>query len=76
MTQKGAHTWDLVLHYHRCPSCGYIFDSRENFEYRLGRYQKELDCPRCRFPFTVTKVTKPAAGPFFGEGEGAEVTWS
>lgn len=76
MTQKGAHTWDLIVYYHRCPSCGFIMESRQAFEYRLGKLQKDLECPRCHNPYTVTKVVKPSAGPFFGEGDPAEITWS
>lgn len=75
MDQKGSHTWNRNLYYHRCPACGFIFENRDEFEYRLGKYQKDLECPRCNQTFTLTKVTKPMAGPFFGEGDQAEVTW-
>lgn len=75
MTWKGTHTWDLVLHYHRCPKCNYIFDNRVDFEYRLGKYQKDLECPRCHALYTVTKVSRLFAGPFFGEGDRIEIMW-
>lgn len=75
MTQKGPHTWDLIMHYHRCPVCGRIFDSRVDYEDRLGKYQKDLECPACGHSFTVTKIRKLQAGPFFGDGDRAEVTW-
>ena len=32
MTQKGEHTWDLVVDYHRCPKCGYINESRVEYQ--------------------------------------------
>lgn len=76
MTSTGTHTWKRSLYYHRCPACGYIFESRQDFEYRLGAYQKDLHCPRCQQAYTLTKIVKPQAGPFFGEAEGAEITWS
>jgi hypothetical protein len=75
MTQKGPHTWDLILQYHRCPKCGKIIESRENYTYRLGKYIKELQCTNCKENFTLTKPTKPIFGPFFGEPEVAEWDW-
>lgn len=76
MIEKGTHTWNLYLSYHRCPSCGYIFDSREDFQYRLGKYQKDLECPRCGLVFTLTKEQKSLIGPFFGEAPKPEFDWS
>lgn len=76
MTQKGEHTWDLVLDYHRCLNCGYIFESRQKYEYRFRKYQKDLECPRCKHLFTVTKETKPTFGPLIGDPQPAEVDWS
>jgi len=53
--QKGSHTWEIILYYHRCPKCGFIFESREDYQYRLGLYQKDLECPKCHHQYTVTK---------------------
>ena len=75
MAQKGEHTWDLILQYHRCPKCGYIIESRQDYEYHLGKYQKDLECSRCHNRFTLTKQTKPTFGPLFGEAEHPEFTW-
>lgn len=46
--RKGAdHTWEIFLSYHRCPSCGYIFESRHPYEPRFSEWIQVLDCPRC-----------------------------
>jgi len=75
MSQKGEHTWDLVLHYHCCPQCGKILESRDDYQYRLGCYQKELQCERCHLEFTVTKSTHPTFGPLIGEPHPPEMDW-
>jgi uncharacterized C2H2 Zn-finger protein len=76
MSQKGEHTWDLVIQYHRCPVCGYITESRENYTYRMGgKYQKDLECPRCHHLFTLTKLRKPSFGPLIGDPQPKEVSW-
>ena len=76
MSQKGPHTWDIIIQYHGCPNCGHIIESREDFKYRLGKYVKELQCPACQKQFTLTKSTKPRFGPFFGDPEVVEWDWS
>ncbi|MBA3957838.1 MAG: hypothetical protein H0X51_05525 [Parachlamydiaceae bacterium] len=76
MTQKGTHTWDLVVHYHKCPECGYIIESRQDYHYQLGKYIKELECSRCHKHFTVQKPSKPRFGPLLGEPEHPEFDWS
>lgn len=67
--QHGNHTWDLILHYYRCPKCGYVIENRDKYERRMALLQKEVACPRCEHVFTVTKDTKPTFGPFFGSYE-------
>lgn len=62
----GNHTWDLVLYYHRCPSCGFIMENRDKFEPRFHLLQKDLVCPRCQQAFTITKKQKPTFGPLLG----------
>ncbi len=76
MTQQGTHTWDLVIDYQFCPHCGYIIESRDKWEYRHAKYQKDLECPRCHTRFTLTKQVKPTFGPLFGEPEKADFDWS
>lgn len=77
MSQRGEHTWDRILQYHRCSNCGYILESRENYQYRLGGiYQKELECPRCGQKFTLTKPRKPSFGPLIGDPQPIEVEWN
>ena len=75
MTQKGTHTWDLILHYHRCPTCGYIIESREDYQYRMGQYRKRLECGRCHHRFILIKKGHMTLGPLIGEAEPVEVTW-
>ncbi len=76
MTQKGLHTWDLVLQYHRCPRCGYIIESRADFIYRLGSWVKDVHCERCGNAFEVTKVRKPSFGPLIGDPQPYEMDWN
>ncbi len=75
MSQKGIHTWDLVLMYHRCPHCDYLFESRKPFSYMLGKYKKEETCPRCNKDFILEKPSSHTLGPFFGEPTPTEITW-
>lgn len=75
MTQKGTHTWDLNLQYHRCPKCGLIIESREGFQYNLGIWAKNLECDRCSHRFTVTKQRQPTFGPLIGDPQPTEVKW-
>jgi uncharacterized C2H2 Zn-finger protein len=65
MRVKGTHTYDLFLEYCRCPSCGYVMESRKEYENRLGKLEKEIECNRCDHEFTVSKQLKPVFGPFF-----------
>ena len=76
MGQKGEHTWDLILHYHRCPQCSFIIESRVDFEYLDGKYRKELSCDRCQHRFVVMKTVKPSFGPLIGEPQPKEMDWS
>ncbi len=75
MSQLGEHTWTLVISYHRCSACGFILESRQDYEYRFGKYQKDLECDRCHHRFTLTKAAKPRFGPFIGEPQPAEINW-
>jgi rubredoxin len=64
--RHGNHTWDLVVHYYRCPQCGYIAENRDKFEARFNRLEKDLVCLRCQYAFTIAKKTHPAFGPLLG----------
>lgn len=75
MSQEGEHTWDIVIDYHRCPKCGYILESRDKYQYRMGKYVKQLECERCHHQFMVTKSTEPRFGPLLGEPQPAEFDW-
>lgn len=76
MTQKGEHTWDLIQQFHRCPKCGFIFESRQDYDYRNMKYEKDLECPRCHLQFMVTKAVKPKLGSLLGQDEHVEFDWS
>lgn len=75
MTQKGTHTWDLIIHYHRCPQCGLIIESRDDYRYRLGQWIKDMTCGRCGNEFRLTKNSKPTFGPLIGTPQPPEVDW-
>ena len=75
MSDKGSHTWEMILHYHRCPDCGYIFESRKPYEEVMGRLEKEERCPRCTEKFLVSKERKPTFGPLIGDPQPVETEW-
>lgn len=76
MREKGTHTWDLHLAYHRCPKCGNIFESRKDYVYQMGKFVKDLQCPKCGNTYTLTKAEPPRIGPFFGETPKPDFDWS
>lgn len=73
---KGDHTWPLYVHYHACPKCGFIIESREDYRYVMGKYKKELQCPRCNNSFKEIKPTTPTFGPLIGTPQPSEFDWS
>lgn len=75
MTQRGPHTWDIIIEYHACPKCGYIQENRERYEDRLGVLVKDLTCERCKSPYQLKKTTKKKFAPLFGEEEPPEFDW-
>lgn len=75
MIQKGTHTWNLHLSYHRCPKCGYIIESRNGYQYHLGKWMKDVQCDRCKHNFEMTKPCKPTFGPLFGDPQPIEWDW-
>lgn len=75
MSQKGLHTWDLILQYHKCPACGAIIESREDFRYRQGLWIKEVNCNRCNHNFELIKKRKPGFGPLLGDPQPFEMDW-
>lgn len=75
MPQKGTHTWDMILHYHRCPECGYVFESRHPYEMILGKLQKEEECPRCFDRFMIEKQREVSFGPLIGDPQPIETEW-
>lgn len=64
--RHGNHTWDMILHYYRCPGCGYIMENRDKFESRFHRLEKEVICPICKKHFVVERKTQSTFGPLLG----------
>jgi ssDNA-binding Zn-finger/Zn-ribbon topoisomerase 1 len=75
MTQQGEHTWDMVIDYKRCPKCGYINENRDEFQYRMGSWVKDITCGRCGNAFTVKDERKATFGPLIGRPQPPEITW-
>jgi len=75
MSQQGKHTWDIIIHYHRCPECGFIIENREGYRYQLGKYQKEVVCDRCHNHFMLVKQREPSIGPLIGDPQPIETEW-
>lgn len=75
MTQKGEHTWDLVIDYQRCPKCGFINEDRQELHYEMGSWKKEINCGRCGNVFVVQDSQKLTFGPLLGRPQPPEVTW-
>lgn len=70
-----THTWEIVIHYHRCPHCGAIVESRKGYRYRLGQYQKRITCDRCGQKTTLTREGTPTFGPLIGDPQPPEIEW-
>lgn len=66
MTQRGSHTWDIIIDYHLCPKCQCIVEDRQNYILNSGQYVKEVKCPSCAHPFSVTKAKKSSWALFSG----------
>ena len=65
--RHGNHTWDLNVHYYRCPQCGYIVENRDKFEPLLfNSLLKDIVRNRCQYAFRVEKKIRPAFGPLLG----------
>lgn len=75
MTQRGTHTWDLIVDYHRCPKCGWIIENRHIYEYRSGKYRVELECDRCHHQSTAIKRSRLTFGPLIGDPQPVEMEW-
>ena len=67
--RRGTHTWNITIQYHRCPQCGKIIESREDYIYRLGKYEKTLRCERCKHLFKIIKPHRTKFGPLWGYTE-------
>ncbi len=70
-----SHTWKLYVKYHKCPKCGYIIESRDDYRYEMGKYLKDLECLRCKHHFVEMKDPPPRMAPLLGEAEHVEWDW-
>ncbi len=75
MTQKGLHTWDLVIEYHRCPKCGCINESRNGYSRNKDEWTKTVTCSRCGNQFVARKERKATFGPLIGDPQPIEIDW-
>ncbi len=75
MTQKGSHTWDLVIDYHVCPTCKRIIEDRQNYIRVSKRLAKEIKCPYCEHVFSAIKESKPQWALFSGNDEIPDWDW-
>jgi uncharacterized C2H2 Zn-finger protein len=57
--EKGTHTWDIFLRYHRCPQCGVIQENRQDYMDWFGKAVKQLECPSCGHRYTETRRQRP-----------------
>lgn len=62
---KATHTYDIHQRYHACPNCGKILESRTDYVYKYGKYEKELECERCHHHWTEVKAHIPSFAPLF-----------
>lgn len=76
MSEKGSHTWDIIIDYHRCPNCEFINESRKKYHILQGKQQKEIDCQRCHHRFVVIKKgAVPKIRPIFSNADSYEIDW-
>jgi hypothetical protein len=72
----GKHTWEIIIQYHECPHCGYVFESRTKWARQGKEETKNLTCPRCKKDFTLTRKYTGPIGPLFGEPPKPEFDWN
>lgn len=73
--KKGNHTWDIIFYYHLCPSCSYVYESRQDYGFSRGKWCKEEECPRCSCRFLVEKKRKQGVFPLTQNGQPIEFEW-
>lgn len=66
---RGTHDWDMHLEYHRCPSCGYIEECRKPYEARFERFEKDRQCGRCGYVYTVNRFRMLPQEPLLERSE-------
>lgn len=70
-----THTYPLHLSYRKCPHCQHIIECRQDFRYQMGRYEREITCPKCKKTFIDIKKGDEPLGPLFGEAPKPEFDW-
>jgi len=76
MSQKGQHTWDISVHYHRCPKCGFIIEDRQEFQLKDGKWVKDVTCEECGEDLQFEKARKAKFGPLIGTPQPPEFDWN
>jgi ssDNA-binding Zn-finger/Zn-ribbon topoisomerase 1 len=56
---RGNHTWDIIIDYVLCPSCGYIIENRQKYQKRGTEFYVEIKCPRCHQQLCHTRTKEP-----------------
>lgn len=72
--RKGDHTWNIDVHYARCPICGFINEVKGPLTYHDGKYEKEINCIKCDKLIQISKKLTQI-GPIFGDATPAEMEW-
>lgn len=65
---SGTHTWPLFTSYERCPHCGFIAQSRSDYETHGDKQVKHLACDRCHGSWSDEKPVHKGLFPLFGRG--------
>ena len=72
------HTWEINIHYHECPNCGFIIENRAGYYYdkTTKQYMKEIECPRCAYQFQEVKKAHKGWKQLFGKTQPASIEWN
>ncbi len=61
--QQNNHTHPLTWHYHRCPTCGFVQESRQDYRKQDGGlWTKKVHCQRCNEHYQEKHTMAPIVG--------------
>ena len=52
-----------------------VNENRDEFQYKMGSWEKDITCERCGNTFTVKDKRKVTFGPLIGIPQPPEITW-